>query len=1019
MKTLNKFFYALLALATVGMVACSEDTTTFEPGPQEVEGCYGVYFPDAEACETQGPLGEVSVDPSEATEYVYTAYRTNTEGAITVPVNVALNTESMFTVSALEFADGADVAEFSVVLSPDAEVGKPYTLSLSIDDPQYVTQYESANSNAVSVTITRVKWIDVGECMYTEDVLTSWWGFTFDGAWAGMTHPSYKVKVQVRADSINEAAFQAALDGTGSDAGLSGVYRLVNAYRVGPWGDPSDPSLETDPVYTIIYANPYNRAYIPLQELGIAINGGESSVYSMVGYLIDSGAEADITEDMYGYFKNGTLQFPVQALVGCPGGSYVGNNTYYANGDGAFALTIAPALGKYELVLPEGYNDNDFAFEEMTLPEEALFYSESQTAAWYPILEKGVPAVTTDEADREFVSTYGYMYRLPDLYEFEYPIYFAAKGNKVTLPAQYAEQATGLMQNGYEVLMAIDPATSKFDAATGLLTLVAEFYSYQGDYAVSYGVYEEVIAVEAPEFPVAPTVDIKSDFTYGAMFTDKLKSQFQDGEWEATLEKGICTNSAGAELFEKEYGTAYRIPSMYAQGYDIYFVADADGVVSVPVGYEVQDSGLSIYGKRAFISIRKGSMAKNGVVLNVAITDAEGAAIMPYLNSESLLTYTWIEVATGTYTNSMYSDEQGNAVPIQGRVLENAEDTNIYRIRDFWGVEGYNLMFTWDQATNFCEFVNASSDTGYYYASAGANVHVMDAKSYYLVYGGEEYTWEFLVSNEFIRPHYDPATMTFNFEFRYMLPDIGAGFDGWWLDTFTLDGEVAAPVWNQVATGSYGTIFQDQNGDQFIVPGVKMENKEGSNQYRLYDPWYNEGDYYLNFAWDQQTNLVDIIGFNDSGNPATIFGAPASAGNAMICDVLTFYTQMAGQVVTWEDLKKQYGETIQSAYDPATATFSFVVCYAFPELGSIVNNSFFKETYTLDSTAAPTSAPVLRKVSSEAIPMIKFTQDYSRKCRIMSTEKVQLANVKKSVNSIKTVTPVKREMTQRNIEKAF
>ena len=90
MKTLNKFFYALLALATVGMVACSEDTTTFEPGPQEVEGCYGVYFPDAEACETQGPLGEVSVDPSEATEYVYTAYRTNTEGAITVPVNVAL-----------------------------------------------------------------------------------------------------------------------------------------------------------------------------------------------------------------------------------------------------------------------------------------------------------------------------------------------------------------------------------------------------------------------------------------------------------------------------------------------------------------------------------------------------------------------------------------------------------------------------------------------------------------------------------------------------------------------------------------------------------------------------------------------------------------------------------------------------------------------------------------------------------------------------------------------------------------
>ena len=66
MKRLNKFFYALLAFATVGMVACSEDTT-YEPGPAELENCYGVYFPEASVLESQGPMGDVSLDPSEAT----------------------------------------------------------------------------------------------------------------------------------------------------------------------------------------------------------------------------------------------------------------------------------------------------------------------------------------------------------------------------------------------------------------------------------------------------------------------------------------------------------------------------------------------------------------------------------------------------------------------------------------------------------------------------------------------------------------------------------------------------------------------------------------------------------------------------------------------------------------------------------------------------------------------------------------------------------------------------------------
>ena len=478
MKTLNKFFYALLALATVGMVACTE-TDTYEPGAPEIESCYDVYFPDAATLETQGPTGAVELDPADATEFTYTAYRNNTEGAVTVPVVVTANTQEKFTVSEIVFEEGSDVAEFTVSLN-ESEIGVPYTLSFAINDPQYVKQYESANANSISLTVTRVKWNDVGVCSFTEDILTSYWNFGFNPA-----NPTYDVKVQVRADSIKEDAFKAALDGTGSDAGLSGIYRLVNPYRVGPWADPEDTTLESDPTYLVINANPYNQAYIDLQELGLTVNGGMTSVYSLVAFYKDNAAESNITSDMYGKIEGGTLRFNTRTLLMCPGGEET-SNTLYSNLNGNFALVLAPALGKYSLTLPEGYEDGDFTFTEMELDENAMFYSESQAAAWYPILEEGRPNVSTDDADRNFVAQYGLMYRLPNLYAEGYPIYFAAKTDgTVTVPAGFEEQATGLVQNGYDVYMAIDAKASKFNPETGELALVSEFYSYQGEYIIS------------------------------------------------------------------------------------------------------------------------------------------------------------------------------------------------------------------------------------------------------------------------------------------------------------------------------------------------------------------------------------------------------------------------------------------------------------------------------------------------------------------------------------------------------
>ena len=1007
MKTLNKFFYALLALATVGMVACTE-TDTYEPGAPEIESCYDVYFPDAATLETQGPTGAVELDPADATEFTYTAYRNNTEGAVTVPVVVTANTQEKFTVSEIVFEEGSDVAEFTVSLN-ESEIGVPYTLSFAINDPQYVKQYESANANSISLTVTRVKWNDVGVCAYTEDVITSWWGINFSGEWAGQTHPTYNVKVQVRADSIKEDAFKAALDGTGSDAGLSGIYRLVNPYRVGPWANPDDTTLESDPTYLVINAKPYNRAYIDLQPLGLTINGGEASIYSMVGYRLDSDKEP--TEDMYGSFNGGTLTFPVQALLGCPGGSYVGSNTYYANADGAFALVVAPALGKYELAMPANGKDGDFAFTAVELPEDALFYSESQSLVAEAVLEEGRPSVSTDDADRNYVAQYGLLYRLPDLYAEGYPIYFGATlDGVVTIHPDFVEQKTGLVQNGYDVYMAIDAKASKFNPETGEVSLVAEFFTIQGEYVIPYGVYNEIISVEEPKFSFTPAVDFKSDFEYTELFTDKLKSKFQDGEWTATLEVGTCT-SAGAAAFTKTYGTAYRIPNAYANGYDIYFAADADGVVSVPEAYAVQATGTTIYGTPAYIKILKGTMAKTGVTLSVAVCDKDGKAIMPFACTESLVTYNWIDVATGSYYSAL------NEEPTTGLKFQNAEDTNIYRVYDYLGT-GKHMMFTWDSKTNKCE-VMGMIDTGVdssAYGGAG-NFFVCDARNFYL-WVGKDYSWEILEKNNYVQPYYDAESKTFVFSLFYACPALGVGVGlDFYTEAFVLDGEVAEEKWVDVATGSYASIFSDQQGNQLIIPGVKMQNKENSNSYRLYDWVYSESDVWLNFKWDKETNAVDIVGLNDCGLPASIFGETAST-NAHVCDVLTFYNTLAGKNYTWDDITAMYGQSLRPTFDANTNTFSFFVAYVFPEDGILLSDTFFKESYKLDSSAAPASvdAPVFTKISSEKIP-VKGTVNIVRSKKINENVRFSSAAAKELVPAKPAKqTPAKRSRINKCVE---
>ena len=1031
MKAINKFFYALLAFATVGMVACSEDLT-HEAGPAELEGCYDVYFPDASVLETQGPMGEVSLDPSEATVFTYSAYRNNVDGEITVPVEISKNTtdkdgNAMFTVDPIVFADGEDVAEFTVTLSDKAEVGVPYTLELSIaNDPLYVKQYDTNNATTFSVTINRVKWIDLGECAYTDDVVTSWWGVTFSGEWAGQTHPTYNVKVQVRADSINEAAFNAALEGTGEDAGLAGIYRMVNAYCCPPWMETTE-ELIANPVYTVINATPYDKAYIPLQELGLTINGGMVSIYSYPAALSDLNRADDISDDMYGKIENGTLTFPVEALLGCPGGSYVGKNTYTCNYDGAFKLVLSPALGVYELAMPDAEEDGDFSFTEVELPEGAMFYSESQAASFVPVLEKGRCEVSTKDADRLFYKEYGLLYRLPDLYEAGYPIYFSAlEDGTVTLPKQYINQATGLVQNGYEVKMAIDTEASKFDPATGLLTLVAEFYSGTGEDAVSYGVFEEIIAVEAPEFPVQPMLDLTNDFSYAPFYTAPLTSEFMDSEFDVTLEKGTCINPALTLD-----GTAYRLPSLYTNGYDIYFVADSEGNVGTAAGYELQPTGVNIYGKAAYMQILSGTCNEKTTILKAKFCDVEGNTLVPALCTETIVNYTWVEVAPGSYYSALYTTETEDGqvayVPFTGRKLYMAEGTNLYRIENYMG-EGSQLNFSWDKTTNKCEIIGFN-DTGFDAANFGGvgNIFACDFRTFYQ-WIGKDYTWEDLANalEGDVQPYYDPAANEFVFYVQLTAPEMGVGVSlgSGYVEYFSIDGAISeGPQWEDVAVGTFThttDFFAKPENVPFAETNLVLQRYGQSNKYKIVG--LGAGTFDLDLIFDEATGVVEL--------PGTKTGLQYEESDGSLTDI--WAGDAWAMFLGWGNpngfTKEQVYGAYPNSYDATTKTLSFNLVY-YGTLGytytSVEDGAPTVHTFQITGDAPAATASVATQASVEAKAVKTFNrikkhevapkskasvQRTVKNASKASFSKAEVNTMKTVVRSLKTATPVKREM---------
>lgn len=167
MKIFSKYMF--IALMTIIALASCGDDDKYVAGVQDSADKVGVYFPTTDG-------GSNEVDPADPTEFTFKVARMNTNGAVSVPLNVVSNDEDIFHVPATaEFKDGE--AETTVkVTFPDAGVGTTYALTVEVPQ-EYISLYkENADKVSFTTDYTRVKWESIGEGYWIDGNINTLFG---------------------------------------------------------------------------------------------------------------------------------------------------------------------------------------------------------------------------------------------------------------------------------------------------------------------------------------------------------------------------------------------------------------------------------------------------------------------------------------------------------------------------------------------------------------------------------------------------------------------------------------------------------------------------------------------------------------------------------------------------------------------------------------------------------------------------------------------------------------------------
>ena len=321
MKNIFRTLFCLAAASTV-LFSCQENEP-YEWGEDDVTGCYGVYFPAQEAA------GSHTLDPTQEPSATITVKRTNTDGAITVPVVTTFSEQGVFEVSPISFENGQSETTFTLSF-PNAEEGTTYSASILIQDPQYASRYNS-NPVAIDYSVMRVSWNEFASPDGKSSVVTfteGWWGEEHD--------------VHIKYYEVNGLR-HCKIDGTETcDYEYDG-----SKCQGGIWGNGVDFDFTWDPKT--------NKINVPKQVMFTHSSYGYVYVYGWYEFFISDGGYSasgwNGADDFYA--KNGAA-YP-QSYYDGNGGFYF-NLKYYVPGVGGWTPATFDVVG-----IAAGYTRVDYS----------------------------------------------------------------------------------------------------------------------------------------------------------------------------------------------------------------------------------------------------------------------------------------------------------------------------------------------------------------------------------------------------------------------------------------------------------------------------------------------------------------------------------------------------------------------------------------------------------------------------------------------------------------------------------
>lgn len=397
-----------------------------------------VFFtaPDETGAEADPTLG--------ITTHSVTIERTHSGSALTVPLTVIENTDDIFVVPAsVTFADSASSLSFDVAF-PNAELGKEYFLTLSVD-ADHTNPYLDAQAT-YQLSMTLISWTDAPEKAVIVDGFFDMYGVN------GKDYPFY-------------CAYQTAVLPDGSTR-----YRFINPYNVvaaddcdpdeygiyPTWSqftadDVVDPSANGNMVVSV---DNEGNATIPNFLIGADLGYGIEYGGSIIGNYYDLG-ESDTYNP--GTLANGVISFAAGDL-------YIYEDDVYSAGAMSIYLSAAAYQSEVSAIHIDDFNDPQWQWDTLT-NATTLYESQLFDMRWQ---DQPLCAAIDLDPDHGETSEFVNLYYLPSLYAEGYGLafYWNPDDGSISVPSR---QPTGKTLFGKHIV--ISPAG----------TAVANTYTVQGE----------------------------------------------------------------------------------------------------------------------------------------------------------------------------------------------------------------------------------------------------------------------------------------------------------------------------------------------------------------------------------------------------------------------------------------------------------------------------------------------------------------------------------------------------------